>query len=508
MPIHFARRASSLAIIACVACSSGGSEGDIRPAESPDAEVIDASPGPSLAEMWRDHPMFRSGSRLRARALDGDGDAVAFIGFRDMELARDCEFVLAGDGERRCLPVAVDGSIYYLDSACTQPVFRQSAGSECKASVGPYAKQTIEANGECARDHRTRVYDVGAPRADGFVYAAKGSECNAFGMLDCLHAVAEIEPARFARGRIATESNPGFAIDWIESDDGSRAIAALRDTIHDLECSVQPQLRPEVCLPVPSEQVLGGSLEDIGDLFSGQNCSAPMAALDLARDACTPAAITLLRQKTVCGTFTLMPYELGAAVGTGFARTDSGCAAFKPAEGQHLYSIGDPLDEQTRPALRLARGGSERLAVRYYATADGVPVQYDPLLFYDRDLAAPCEPQAMSDGTLRCVPGGATVATDPAGPFADADCSDLLVAVPLANLPNACGLMPEYARRLDPATTMLAAVHNLEPKLRTPPDTVYFFVNGACSARKPRPSVAYQRLGNQLQLAVMHERLF
>jgi hypothetical protein len=35
--------------------------------------------------------------------------------------------------------------------------------------------------------------------------------------------------------------------------------------------------------------------------------------------------------------------------------------------------------------------------------------------------------------------------------------------------------MPEYARRLDPSTTMLAAVHNLNPRLRNLPADVYFW---------------------------------
>jgi hypothetical protein len=497
-------------MMTCFACAEGATEGSVDPARTPDADVADGSadsPDPELAAMWRDHPMFQSGQRLRARVLDGGGGAAVFIGFRDLELARDCEFAIAADGERRCLPVARDGSIFYLDSACTQPVYRQSTGTECKDTVAPYVTQ-VSASAECARDQRTHVYSVGAQRPQEAAYAAVSGECKPVGLVDCLHDVVEEEPVQFASATIATEAvGTGFAIEWAESADGARAISALRDTVHDVLCSLQSEIRPDTCLPLSAAQVRGGAAEASGTLFGDATCSDSRAVLDVGRDACTPASIAVVREPNECGASQATAYELGSVVDVAYAKNGSGCMKFSPPAERKVYALGDALQLDTRPALQLARGGTERLAVRYYATPDGTPVQYDALQFYDWKLVRACESRAMADGTTRCVPVGGGAAIDPAGPFRDADCTQPLVAVPDSSRVGACDPAPEYAQRTD-ASNLLVAVYDLESKLRDAPATVYFRTDGECTGRNPKPSVGYHPLGTRLDLAVLREQLY
>jgi hypothetical protein len=506
--IRFNLVANSLAIMTCFACAEGATEGSVDPAKTPDADVADGNAdSPDLAAIWRDQPMFQSGQRLRARVLDGGGGAAAFIGFRDLELARDCEFAIAADGERRCLPVARDGSIYYLDSACTQPVYRQSTGTECKDSVAPYVIH-VSASAACARDQRTRVYSVGGQRAGAVAYAAVSGGCEPVGLVDCLHTVAEEAPGQFARATIATEAvGTGFAIEWAESEDGARAISALRDTVHDVLCSLQSEIRSDTCLPLSAAQVRGGAAEASGSLFGDVACSESRAVLDIGRDACTPASIAVVREQNECGASQATAYELGSAIDVAYAKNGSGCLRFSPPAGQKVYALADPLQLDTRPALQLARGGTERLAVRYYATASGTPVQYDALQFYDSKLSRVCERRVMADGTRRCVPVGGSAAIEPAGPFRDADCTEPLVAVPQANVAGVCSPAPEYAQRTD-ASNLLVAVYDLESKLREPPATVYFVSDAECTGRNPKPSVGYHPLGGRLDLAVLREELY
>lgn len=80
----------------------------------------------------------KSGTRLKRYAsqqttADGAQVTTPVAWFRDMKLGVDCRFQRAEDGKSRCLPsslTAMDvlninlysGSLYYLDSACTQKI--------------------------------------------------------------------------------------------------------------------------------------------------------------------------------------------------------------------------------------------------------------------------------------------------------------------------------------------------------------------------------------------------
>src|SRR6185436_13052369 len=65
---------------------------------------------------------WKSGTRLRARVMDGGYGAKLFVDWQDTHLGIACSFALAGDGRIRCLPVDEDTSIlttFFSDDACT-----------------------------------------------------------------------------------------------------------------------------------------------------------------------------------------------------------------------------------------------------------------------------------------------------------------------------------------------------------------------------------------------------
>jgi hypothetical protein len=64
---------------------------------------------------------YISGSRLRAKYLLAADGAKEFNGWHDSQLGVDCLFMIATDGQKRCLPWYINAE-YYSDASCTQLV--------------------------------------------------------------------------------------------------------------------------------------------------------------------------------------------------------------------------------------------------------------------------------------------------------------------------------------------------------------------------------------------------
>ena len=67
---------------------------------------------------------YENGARLRANALVGTDGSRQFRSWQDTDLQVECAFVLAEDGQTRCLPTGATayftGAGYFADSACTE----------------------------------------------------------------------------------------------------------------------------------------------------------------------------------------------------------------------------------------------------------------------------------------------------------------------------------------------------------------------------------------------------
>lgn len=97
----------------------------------PDAHAQDAAPP---------DPTQRSGERIKARWLVGADGSRQFVGWYDSELDVECSYVLAEDGQTRCVPVGPStGSILmlYSDAGCTSQVV--GIESVCYSSAPKYA---------------------------------------------------------------------------------------------------------------------------------------------------------------------------------------------------------------------------------------------------------------------------------------------------------------------------------------------------------------------------------
>jgi hypothetical protein len=511
-------------MIGCSACG-GGTVRDFESASDDGAaaserEAHDASPaeeidaGPDLASLWRDQPLYRSGSRLRARLVEADGDASLFAGFHDAapNVGVDCTYALAEDGAHRCLPTTWEGQVRFLDADCRRPVLLPYVGSEphgCRRVGSSFTTASLPPEGGCSEEYRTRVFRIGAPHGDVPVFELAADGCKPAGVKQCLRQLEVMPPQHFLRAQMRLEVvDPDISIRWVDYDDTARQLDTLVDSHREVGCLADPVLAPERCVPTSTAHVFVGGAHGSGDMFSQQTCSGAQVAWDFAREPCVPAAIAIVWQPNACARYDLTMFELGAQVQTAYTRDELGCVALQTTSYDWFFELGPRLDPDTLPKLRRAQAGAGRLAVSYYAAASGRPVQTAGDQFYDRTLDRPCLPQRMADDTLRCVPNGETVTIDPAGPYADSACAEALVhfdALDAATTEGACA-SNTLAVRNAPQLQRPEAFYDRGAR-RDDLRTVFFLESEGCVAREVDPSQVYYALGPKLELDVVHERI-
>jgi hypothetical protein len=499
-----ARLAGLLGLLGGLACDGQDSaEHDMRAAETPEARPREAQDA-ELADRWRETPIFRSGSRLRARIATGGGGASAFGGFFDSELHVPCGFALADDGEYRCLPEVADGRIRFLDAECTQPIYEPfdvAQGGGCSSSVGTFITDWAGPDLTCSEAYRRRVMRVGKTLAPVMAYGLGSAGCTRQTVMPCPHEVESLPAEMFMRGRFEVEpADHGITIDWLEYDDGARVIGRLRDSERETNCGPMPAVFADRCIPTDQAHVFG-------DIFSSEGCTGASVALDFSREPCTTSAVVIAWEMDECQDYSPKAFELGSVLSNAFVSTKGGCEKHVSTPDQWFYAVGEPLAARELPPLRSARVGTARLGVRYYATADGRPLLYDDEPFYDTELDRPCHPEPFADGTQRCVPQWKQIGDiGQAGPFADAACTQRVVPMEVSD--TGCRRAPEFVR-----------VHSALPDLRlrdlyevdahlSDDDMTLFYLDG--KACKPFPAEAgydYYLAGKRLELAEIKQSI-
>ena len=370
-----------------------------------------------------EHGLHESGTRLRARVLDGGEGATLFRGWWDTELEIDCQIAIAPDGRPRCLPPPQP--IQFLDDACTQPVI---APPDPDALVPAFSAEIVST---CDRLPRLHVFTIGAPMTVDATYQRSLGLCGPAPDNGATQVfVAEpVTEATFATGELVVETHAGVEVEVFVGDDGARFVTNARDPSTLRGCAMSPVADDErdadgVCLAAdaayPSTSIDASCQVEVAYTCRSIDCPDPSIVV-ASTEACSSAfevlAIAAPLDPEVC----VPPVDTPV------------CPYFE---------VGDAIDPSTFPALRLVPRGSGRLRIHDVVADDGQAIAAHVQPVWDEELARHCglrgEYEWLADGERVCL---TDVATTWVG-FADPECTRPVVGV----TDGGCGeSLPTYA---------------------------------------------------------------
>ncbi len=367
--------------------------------------------------------MFQSGARLRARVIEGDGGAQAFLGWHDATLDVSCVFAAANDGSTRCLPASSQPALFF-DAACTERAATFASGTTPPAyvSVADEAKR-------CDRRFTLHAFRVGNARTTAKIYAGGGGTCGASPLLGGEQAFAlsaEIAAPTFAEAHVVIEPR-GTALDArvLVTDDGARQVDGGIDKVHGTACGVPRGINGEV---VPAARCI--PLEGAYDgFFASATCSGERVAYTGDVEGC-PAPSTAIQLRSVCdGAATLSLWKLGPESSSApHFKSGTACDTFAPV-GLRLYPEIGPLALVGFPPLASELTGAGRLRnVVLTATDDASAIaEQRPGELFDSAHDAYCTPAAFADGSQRCIDDTAAALSNA---YADAACTREIAVAP------------------------------------------------------------------------------
>jgi len=381
---------------------------------------------------------YASGSRLRARVLDGGGEPVRFEGFVDTKLGVRCDFAVAQDGVVRCLPTS-DSSTYFADSACSQPLIVAAPGC---AAPPPYVRLSSGPATFCAWEPRLHAGpdEVLAPSSPlgpvpGTLYSTNGSSCGpatsppaASSTLYTAHVIA---PGTFVAASEATDPRGArIGARVVLAQDGAAEVIGYFDERAHAPCDViQESIGWWSDLCIPTTMAWASDWAD---------AACTQVAADIGHQCPKP---TIAVNATFMGNCTTEPmihtYAIGASLATAYAGNGTGgCSAVAADPNGELYfATAGPIDPATLPAVSIEPIGSSALRTYFRTSPDGVPILPAGLgvlpnsqgaLFRDVARDADCWATQLADGSWRCVPAAYVQLSDPRI-FADAACTQEVV---------------------------------------------------------------------------------
>jgi hypothetical protein len=391
--------AATLFVVAllCVSCSDGVSAPG--PWDAGDANLSTKElPPQTLEAMWREHPLWRSGTRLRANIEDGGEGAARFDeGFTDTQLGMSCSLGIAADGASRCLP-ARRGTPHYLDATCKQAalVYANPGAATCPTSplvIGGDASQT-----GCSASPSS-PYLVAGPVPKQVVYRNESGKCVADAAYDCIYALKAAPASMFLRGTVRVEViDDALSLRWTDYEDGASVAGSIIDRKRESTCSPSNDDR---CEPDAYGYLeLRKSRRDAKfAYFADASCKRPAAVSILGACGKPPSVYSL--EDNVCSD--LVSYHgIGAELSVGYEWIDGRCEPVPTGRTFRLFELGEKHGRATFPALLRARVGSGRLQLDYFASPDGRPLASGEL--YDSQFALNCFRVTFADGTTRCMP--------------------------------------------------------------------------------------------------------
>lgn len=351
-------------------------------------------------------PATSSGTRLRARVLEGGG-AREIVGFFDTARNEECTFQEGNDGRWYCLPSAAAAGFSgtFADAACTIPLGVASpCGAAPKYFVTVGSRQSPD--GCAATRGVTSVRAALGPATTA--YAQTGNGCTPQTGASVPEGAVQLGPeislTEFVSAAETTTKNGDLGERILLADDGAKQHLGYYVVKLSADCTFQVMADGTTrCIPLTSGSQL---------FYSDAECTAPAATYSFGSGRCVSAGGRLVRESTPdsCGAaravYSVSDDESPDAVGgTYYARNGSSAAPTCTALPQSSRGTSNlrALTDVTSALPKAARigGGSGRLVPAFVATSStGALVRG----WHDTVKNVDCTFGKASDGKVRCLP--------------------------------------------------------------------------------------------------------
>lgn len=371
---------------------------------------------------------FRSGTRLKAKYVEGGGTRV-FEVFHDTVRDEDCAFGTAGQrlqvgpgGVTYCLPVARVAFVGYADSNCTEPLYEVPPDTREPVLVDPAERNCEEL---------PTVHALGNPYQGQTYFRDLDGLCFANLVVDSALRVSDPVPIdRFVRAtKVVEAAGDRLSRIVLVADDGARLLAGAFDVQRNE--AVEPGFDGEDRW-VPSGIAYNygaGTLGTPGATYADASCTRPTAVKD-AYDAVCPITAAYEFVENACGQLGYGGrwHEVGPVLDPTHAFTlaeDGSCIPgdAAPPWATYLVEMGEEIPLSAFTPLVAENVGDGALSQTFYAEPDEAPLLPTGLLM-DRAAGDACVFRPAEDGSLRCMP----TASPPDVAFADPNCTTPIAA--------------------------------------------------------------------------------
>lgn len=450
-------------------------------------------------------PRFRSGSRLRARSVGGEGAAErVFAYFWDTKLGVACAFALASDGVPRCLPVPdLPVTDVHLDAACSQPVTAYTCGD------APYVLRAtpLTRDDECDPIGETievrAIEPVAAP--DGLYVPLPDGGCGpAPDGVVAGQPGATLPPSTFVSAAVQERwTEQGLGVRELVAEDGAMRRLGLL-TGADGPCTLRylADLGPR-CVPDDAAEV--GAGPEVDWWWADSQCRDEPLAYALADPCAEEPPRVALELDSLEGPPRL--HRLGAPWSRDYAwDSRAGCVETPIAQTPWtLHHVAGRAARHTLAPLSL------RVEARWPVSFTWFEDDFGLLLapgFAEGPLGRSgggpfqlpdgraCTPLLSTDGGARCLTSDVRV-SEGVRYFADAACTAELVPVSRYAPSQVAVVSPRVCGVATGGEAVLISVHDIGPP-RGGPELYQSAPGGVCSAAQPAPGVVYRSLGESV----------
>jgi hypothetical protein len=404
---------------------------------------------------------YASGTRIRARVYVSPTGARLRYGWFDTAIGQNCSFLVATDGEVRCIP-ALYSDQGFLDPACTVPASASSSTDTNRA----YAREWVFASCGYA------AHELGQPVKAPVLYQGDVDGCWPLTQNEKGYARPwgpALDPSGFVAAAKARETTSGrLARQFLLAEDGTREAEYPYDQKLATGCGELTAFRnhQDLCLPLARVDFVNGyadpacserlglvmpcDRDDVdvpfGRVISSINCYPHIVdqIVSISATGCEPAYAKL---------------------------ADGGCVdAGELPNTVTCKQAGDVVDFAALAVFTPVHDATAGVTAEWLSD-DGRRIMVHD--FYDADAGRRCTPKRMADCKLHCVPAGSVAE----GGALDPQCQQRLVYVsPACDLePPAIAFVGEMSSACGSAITRVFATGQEVP----PPSVLY--QGGACS---------------------------